>query len=117
MLGCRTQGALKDETARLPIGWFGGFVLSCALLSGGCSAISATLACRQAERAVRQGAVATPDGTPRGVYQLTLARAYLEKAREEAAEAHYGSASKLAEAARLASARASSQASAQGRTE
>jgi carbonic anhydrase len=105
VLESRTEGALKDETARRPWGAWGGVVLVSALLSAshsGCSAISATLECREAERAVAQG-VAT---TPRGIYQLTLAHAYLEKAREEASEAHYGSASALAQAATLATHRA-----------
>jgi hypothetical protein len=60
------------------------------------------MACREAGRSVA-GGVAT---TPRGIYELTLARAYLEKAREEASEAHYGSASALAQAATLATQRA-----------
>jgi hypothetical protein len=39
-------------------------------------------------------------------YELTLARAYLDKAREEASEAHYGSAIELARASQRASQRA-----------
>jgi hypothetical protein len=103
--------------ARRPTGFVGRFILPSALLvtclSSGCSAISATLACRDAERAIEHGAATTP----RGVYQMTLARAYLDKAREQASEAHYGSASNLAEAAKLAVLRATSPGSSQERAE
>jgi hypothetical protein len=94
----RTEGALKDETT-WP--WAGAWAL--AALTGlaggalaGCSAIVATVECREAERAVAHAIAAKPEG----IYQLTLARAYLEKAREEASEAHYGSAARLAQAAK-----------------
>ena len=99
----RTEGALKDETTRLAAGAWALAVLVFASVSAGCSAIVATLDCRDAERVVARGVAPTP----RGVYQLTLARAYLEKAREEASEAHYGRASRLAHAAKLATERAS----------
>jgi hypothetical protein len=111
----RTEGALKDETTWLVLRpalraarRVGPRVSTlCVLVAiggiqSGCSAISATLECRDAARAVERGVASGPQG----IYQLTLARAYLEKAREEAAEAHYGSAVSLAHAAQLATERA-----------
>lgn len=107
----RTEGALKDETAwpvmrcarlaRLrtrPSALALGVLAALGALSGGCSAITATMACRDAARAVEHGVASGSHG----IYQLTLARAYLEKAREEASEAHYGSAVRLARAAQSA---------------
>ena len=98
VLESRTEGALKDETT-WP--WAGAWALVAltGLVGGtlaGCSAITATVECRVAARSVEHGVASGP----RGIYQLTLARAYLEKAREEASEAHYGSAVRLAQAAK-----------------
>ena len=122
----RTEGALKDETA-----WpvlrsalcarprLSALVAPVVLIGAqaGCSAITATMECRAAASAVEHGVASGP----RGIYQLTLARAYLEKAREEASEAHYGSAVSLARAAQLATERAGADApadrSARGRAE
>jgi hypothetical protein len=115
----RTEGALKDETTwPWASAWVQALLVRSApaalavgvLGAGACSAIAATVECREAERAVTQAVAADPAG----IYQLTLARAYVEKAREEASEAHYGSATRLAQAAKAASARASASASTQG---
>jgi hypothetical protein len=71
--------------------------------------------CRRAERllqSVSSSAFATsyglrgPGPAAARTYELTLARAYLDKAREEASEAHYGSAIELAGASQSASQRA-----------
>ena len=66
----------------------------------GCSAVSALAETRRAERAL----VSTQGlrDTPSAAYALTMGRAYLEKAREEAAEARYGNAVVYARAARQA---------------
>ena len=109
----RTEGALKDETTwPWASAWARALLVRSAPAAlvgglGACSAIAATVECREAERAVAHAVAADPAG----IYQLTLARAYVEKAREEASEAHYGSATRLAEAAKAASARASASAS------
>lgn len=99
MLGSRTEGALKDKMAP---GMWARAALCCCLLaaSSACSAIWATLECRRAERELARTPSVASDAA--NVYQLTLARAYLDKAREEAAEAHYGTARDLARAAKQA---------------
>lgn len=104
MLESRTEGALKDEMAR-PFGAWTRVLLSCLVCGAvGCSAITATIECREAERALKHAPSLAND--PANLYQLTLARAYLDKAREEAAEAHYGEARLLAQAAKGATRRA-----------
>lgn len=61
----------------------------------------ATLQCRRAEASLK-GAASSVAVAAR-VYELTLARAYLDKAREEASEANYGVAIQLAGASLRAS--------------
>lgn len=75
-----------------------GLALLC--VTAGCSAVTALAETRRAERAL----VSTQGlrDTPSAVYALTMGRAYLEKAREEAAEARYGNAVVYARAARHA---------------
>jgi hypothetical protein len=67
---------------------------------GGCSAVAALAETHRAERAL----VSTHGlrSTPAANYALTLGHAYLDKAREEAAEAHYGRAVVYARAATAA---------------
>jgi hypothetical protein len=60
--------------------------------------------CRRAERLLRSASSSSAASAQ--TYELTLARAYLEKAREEASEAHYGPAIELANASQRASQRA-----------
>ncbi len=76
------------------------FGLASLCVTAGCSAVTALAETRRAERAL----VSTQGlrDTPSAVYALTMGRAYLEKAREEAAEAHYGNAVAYARAARHA---------------
>jgi hypothetical protein len=62
--------------------------------------------CRRAERLLRSASTSAAAPLPARSYELTLARAYLDKAREEASEAHYGSATELARASQRASQRA-----------
>jgi hypothetical protein len=70
---------------------------ACASIVTGCSAVTALAETHRAERALvsTQGLRSTPAAT----YSLTMSRAYLEKAREESAEAHYGRAVAYARAA------------------
>ena len=96
------EGASEEKATRLHV--------SCAcvllILSGGCSASMATVQCRRAERLLAD--VSAPSAArraPAQLYELTLARAYLDKAREEASEAHYGVALELAAASQRASER------------
>jgi hypothetical protein len=110
VLESRTDGAIGDEAARCYV------AQTCALLVfvGGCSASTATMECRRAEQllqSVSSSAFAAsyglrgPGPAATRTYELTLARAYLDKAREEASEAHYGSAIELAGASQRASQR------------
>lgn len=108
MLGSRTEGALGEVSSRSSVARARTHALlfGCALglaalcVSAGCSAVSALSETRRAERAL----VSTQGlrETPAAMYALTMGRAYLEKAREEAAEAHYGNAVAYARAARHA---------------
>jgi hypothetical protein len=100
VLESRTDGAIGDEAARYCV------ARTCALLVfvGGCSASTATMECRRAEQLLQS--VSTSAFASSRTYELTLARAYLGKAREEASEAHYGSAIELAGASQRASQRA-----------
>jgi hypothetical protein len=94
------DGASEEKSARSHVAW------TCALLvffSAGCSAGMASMACRRADRALQDASVSVAAAQ---VYELTLARAYLDKAREEASEAHYGVAIELADASQRASQRA-----------
>lgn len=93
------DGASEEKSARSHVAW------TCALLvfSTGCSAGMASVACRRADRALQDVSVSVAAVQ---VYELTLARAYLDKAREEASEAHYGAAIELADASQRASQRA-----------
>jgi hypothetical protein len=68
-----------------------GFTLS------GCSAVSTLAETHRAERALTSAQSLRE--TPATIYALTLSRAYLDKAREEAAEAQYGNAIAYAKAA------------------
>lgn len=84
-------------------------VLSAALWSvtllslTSCTATQSLIQYRRANAALqRVGNVQTPAG----IYELTRARAYLDKAREEAGEAHYGLAIELAIDAERAAKRA-----------
>ena len=95
------DGASEEKATRSHVAW------TCVLLvffSAGCSASMASVACRRADRALQD---ASPSAAAAHVYELTLARAYLDKAREEASEAHYGAAIELADASQRASQRAS----------
>ena len=112
MLGSRTEGALGEERSRPSVGrlcsradprvWLCACALGLASLcvTAGCSAVSALSETRRAERAL----ISTQGlrDTPGAAYALTMGRAYLEKAREEASEAHYGNAVAYARAARRA---------------
>jgi hypothetical protein len=60
--------------------------------------------CRHAEAALQH--IDALGAIPERVYELTRARAYLDKAREEASEAHYGDAIRLAKASQDAADRA-----------
>jgi hypothetical protein len=64
----------------------------------------ATLQCRRAEASLKSAASSV--AVAARVYELTLARAYLDKAREETSEANYGVAIELAGASQRASTRA-----------
>jgi hypothetical protein len=59
----------------------------------GCSPWSAAVGARDAERALR--AAEQAQAGQYAVYELTLSKLYLAKAREEAAEAHYALALRL----------------------
>lgn len=105
MFKSRTQGALDAPTGRSWARFCARLSLSVVLLeSVACSAVSATLACRRAERSVQKAGHTTAD--PQTTYELTLAQAYLDKAREEASQAEYATARTLAAAAVLAAHRA-----------
>lgn len=68
--------------------------LACVLaLAGGCGSASYALRARSAEHALQDVEQAALSKAP---YELTLARLYLDKAREEASEAHYALALDLA---------------------
>ena len=60
----------------------------------GCVAAFASVQVRRARQAVE----AAGQIENAGIYQLTMARAFLDKAREEVSEAHYQEASDLAKA-------------------
>jgi hypothetical protein len=62
-------------------------VLCASLPNAGCSPWSTAVGARQAERTLRAAEQAHAD--ERAVYELTLSKLYLAKAREEAGEAHY----------------------------
>jgi branched-subunit amino acid aminotransferase/4-amino-4-deoxychorismate lyase len=103
VLGSRTDGALEEESSwpngtRAVLGSLAFAALCCSFgfTLSGCSAVSALAETHRAERALvsAQGLRETPATT----YALTLSRAYLEKAREEAAEAQYGNAILFAKA-------------------
>ena len=76
-------------------------VLSCALFgllpSMGCSPWATAVRAQRAERWVRAAEQAKAEQT--AIYELTLSRLYLSKAREEAGEAHYAFARRLLERA------------------
>lgn len=76
-------------------------VAMCALFgllpSMGCSPWAAAVRTQRAERWVRAAEQAKADEA--AVYELTLSRLYLSKAREEAGEAHYAFALRLLERA------------------
>jgi hypothetical protein len=112
VLGSRTDGALEEE-----ISWPSGtwtllvwlargaarFDTACALTCSlscalsGCSAVAALAETHRAERTLLS--TSGLRSTPATTYALTLSRAYLEKAREEASEAQYGAAVAYAKAA------------------
>lgn len=103
MLGSRTDGALEVETSWPDGMWT--LVTACFLSSSvacsvGCSAVGALAETHRAERAL----VSTTGlrSTPAATYALTMSRAYLEKAREEASEAQYGAAIAYAKASQRA---------------
>ena len=100
MLGSRTDGALEVETSWPAGTWT--FLTACLLSSSlvSCSAVGALAETHRAERAL----VSTMGlrSTPAATYALTMSRAYLEKAREEASEAQYGAAIMYAKAAQRA---------------
>ena len=107
MLGSRTESALGEERSPRAARALASFCsLACAsglaalCVTTGCSAVTALSETRRAERAL----ISTQGlrNTPGAAYSLTMGRAYLEKAREEAAEAHYGNAVAYAQAARRA---------------
>lgn len=101
MLGSRTDGALVQEsswpkgTRTVPASLVCGAALWLSL--SGCSAVNALAETHRAERALLSTRVLRE--TPAAIYALTLSRAYLDKAREEAAEAQYGGAIFYAKAA------------------
>ena len=123
MLESRTDGALEVETAPVSLclsargprrsesvqraGRLGPLSLaiwSAVLLSlSSCTATQSLLQCRRANAALQR---VGPVTTPAAIYELTRARAYLDKAREEAAEAHYGLSIELAQNAERAAVRA-----------
>ena len=67
-------------------------VFAAAITCAGCSPWAAARGARDAERAVHAAEQARAD--EHAPYELTLAKLYLSKAREEAAEAHYAAALK-----------------------
>lgn len=102
-------------------------------LGTGCTAVPALVQCRKAEASLRDlesraSEMTADNGTPGhdaaafvhdpspahgsarfdpiASYELTLARSYLDKAREEASEAHYGLSIQLAKSSQQASKRA-----------
>lgn len=114
MLESRTEGALGEEISRPQGGrtppfmmrapGAGGlgfaFAAACISMLSGCSAVAALAETHRAERAlVSTGGLRS---TPAASYALTLSRAYLDKAREEASVAHYGRAVAYARAATAA---------------
>jgi hypothetical protein len=62
-------------------------VICSLLLCAGCSPVAFVARQRTAERAV--AAAAAEGAQESATYELVLARLYLDKAREESAEAHY----------------------------
>ena len=89
----RAPGDATHECVRLRscslahVGMFAA-VIACS----GCSPWAAARGARDAERAVQAAEQARAD--EHAPYELTLAKLYLSKAREEAAEAHYAAALK-----------------------
>jgi hypothetical protein len=82
--------ALRSDVARA-------LCFALGLMVSGCSAVAALAETHRAERALVSTEGLRP--TPAATYAVTLSRAYLDKAREEASEAHYGSAVAFARAA------------------
>lgn len=114
MLGSRTEGALEVvETAQPSPGSMRAqpcvslsravcFALLTAL--SGCTATQSLVWCRKAEAVLQRAERVPPSHATQ--YELTRARLYLEKAREEASEAHYGTSVELAKSAERSATRA-----------
>jgi hypothetical protein len=125
VLGSRTDGALEEErswpngtwTARASLAdavvslvrgaarfdcsdVAGALCFGLGFMVSGCSAVAALAETHRAERALVSTEGLSP--TPAASYAITLSRAYLDKAREEASEAHYGSAVAFAKSATAA---------------
>jgi hypothetical protein len=117
VLESRTDGALEEESARPrrrrrrvpPSLSYGSLaaVLGALLLLGGCTAVPALVQCRRAEGALR-ALEREPARSPAVSYDLTLARVYLDKARELSSQARYGLAIELAKSSQAAAERARS---------
>ena len=75
----------------------GACALAALLPSMGCSPWATAVGAQRAERWVRAAEQAQAEQS--AVYELTLSRLYLSKAREEAGEAHYAFARRLLERA------------------
>lgn len=75
-----------------------------SLVCQGCTSTTFLVRSRAAERALAEAEVA--QSARHASYELILARLYLEKAREEAGEAHYASALDLADRAAQSARRA-----------
>ena len=93
VLGRRGPGeAARERDAASGCGLAYVGVLAAAFALAGCSPWAAARGARDAERAVHAAEQARAD--EHAPYELTLAKLYLSKAREEAAEAHYAAALK-----------------------
>ena len=107
------MGRTADRT-RTSVGPLAALLLALSI-NAGCTAVPALVQCRKADASLRgleDLALHVPERGESGVsslpevsYELALARAYLEKAREEASEARYGLAAQLAKRSQQASAR------------
>lgn len=87
-------------------------LLLASVLVGGCSPIAYARGVREAEAAVLDAE--RTDAARLAPYELTLARVYLEKAREASAEAHYAFSLDLLARATASAARAGALAASRG---
>lgn len=116
--GRRVEAAVFSRASTAAFAARGSSALAAAavvLSVGACTAVPSLVQCRKAEAklvALEAAAARIPSAgssrpsLPEVSYELTLARAYLDKARQEGSEARYGVSIKLAKSSQQASARA-----------